>query len=133
MDKNKKVKCSSKKHGEIDAINYCLQCNVNICKKCEIFHSDLFPNHTTYNLDKDLNEILIENCKENGHSDKLIYFCKPHNQLCCAKCISKIKGKGHGQHSNCEICFIEDIKETKKNKLQANIKHLEDISKNIEQ
>ena len=76
---------------------------------------------------------MIENCKENGHSDKLIYFCKPHNQLCCAKCISKIKGKGNGQHSNCEICFIEDIKETKKNKLQANIKHLEDISKNIEQ
>ena len=34
MDLNKKIKCSSIKHGEIDAINYCLQCNVYICKKC---------------------------------------------------------------------------------------------------
>ena len=133
MDNNKKMKCSSKKHEDIDAIYYCIQCHVYICKKCENFHSDLFENHNIYKLDKNINEIPKENCTEEGHIDKLLYFCKSHNQLCCAKCISKIKGKGNGQHSDCEVCFIEDIKEIKKNKLKENIQHLEEISKNIEQ
>ena len=61
------------------------------------------------------------------------YFCKNHNVLCCAACISKIKGKGNGQHADCEICFIEDIKDTKKNKLKDNIKLLEDLSNTLNQ
>ena len=58
----------------------------------------------------------------------LEYFCKSHNVLCCAACISKIKGKGNGQHSECNICFIEDIKDEKKNKFEKNMKILEELS-----
>ena len=62
----------------------------------------------------------------------LIYFCKKHNTLCCAKCITKIKGKENGQHYDCDICFIEDIEEQKRNKLNENIQILEDLSLNFE-
>ena len=41
------------------------------------------------------------------------------------------KTKEYGQHKDCEICIIEDIKEEKKNKLKNNIKYLEELSKNI--
>ena len=133
MEENQKKKCSSKKHGEIDAIYYCPECGVYMCNKCQSFHSDLFQMHSSYNLDKNLDEIFNCKCKEKNHGDLLIYFCKSHNQLCCAKCISKIEGKGNGQHSNCDICFIEDIKEIKKNKLKQNINILEKISNGLEQ
>ena len=42
----------------------------------------------------------------------------------------KLKGKENGQHSDCDICFIEDIEKEKRNKLKDNIKCLEDISIN---
>ena len=45
-------------------------------------------------------------------------------------CISKIKGKG--SHSNCNVCKVEDIKEINKNKLENNLKYLEDLSKQFE-
>ena len=38
---------------------------------------------------------------------------------------------GYGQHFNCQVCLIKDIKDEKKNKLKENIKYLEDSSKNI--
>jgi hypothetical protein len=60
-------------------------------------------------------------CKNKNHSLRLNYFCKTHNQLCCAQCITIIKDKDNGQHNNCDICTIEDIKSVKKNKLQDNI------------
>ena len=128
-----KKKCSSKKHENIDAIYYCLECKIYMCKKCESLHSDLLQNHSSFSLNKNKEEIFTGLCKEVEHFDKLYYFCKTHNQLCCGKCISKIKGKGNGQHADCEVCFIEDIKEIKKNTLKDNIKNLEAISKNIEQ
>jgi len=65
--------------------------------------------------------------------NELIYFCKTHNELCCAACISKIKGKGNGQHSDCDICFVDDVKDTKKNKLKDNIKKLEELSNSLKQ
>ena len=43
-------------------------------------------------------------------------------------CISPIKGKGNGQHSNCSICYIDEIKEEKKSKLEENIQYLEFMS-----
>ena len=58
---------------------------------------------------------------------KLVFFCKNHNQLCCAACIAKLNEKGVGQHKDCDICIIEKIKEEKKNKLKENIKCLEDL------
>ena len=131
MENSNKIKCSSKKHSNADAVYYCPQCKIYICRKCENFHSDLFISHNIYNLDNDSENIFTEFCKEDNHSEKLLYFCKTHNQLCCAKCICKIKGEGNGQHSECEINLLKDIKDIKKNKLNENIKYLEEISKDI--
>jgi len=129
---NKTKKCSSKKHKEIDAVFYCQECRIYICHKCENYHSDLFEDHHCYNLNTNLYEVFTGICKEEDHLDKFKYFCKNHNKLCCAACISKIIGKGNGQHTNCDVCFIEEIKEVKKNKLKENIKYLEDLSINFE-
>ena len=43
-----------------------------------------------------------------------------------------MEGKGNGQHYKCKVCFIEDIKDEKKNKLNDNIKCLKDLSNTIE-
>ena len=63
---------------------------------------------------------------------KLKYFCKSHNKLSCSACIAKIKGKGDGLHKDNDICLIEDIRVEKKNKLNENIKSLEDLSNDLE-
>ena len=133
MEENKNNKCSSKKHGEIEAIYYCIECRIYMCNKCESFHSDLFSNHSPYNLNKSSVDILNSICKENNHTDLLNYYCKNHNQLVCVKCISKIKGKGNGMHNDCNISFIEDIKEEKKKNLSKNILYLEELSKGLEE
>lgn len=130
MNVNKK--CSLKKHSEIDAISFCVECNVYMCNKCLNYHNEFLENHHKYNLDKHLDEIFTGICKEENHKKELYYYCKTHNILCCAVCISKIKGKGNGQHSDCVICFIEDIKNEKKNILNENIKNLEEFSKTID-
>ena len=111
-----KIKCSSKEHGETDAISYCQECRVYMCNKCNDFHSKICHFHHSYNLYKNINEIFTGFCKENNHKDELGYYCKNHNILCCSACISKIRGKGNGEHKDCDICFIEDIKEEKKEK-----------------
>ena len=59
-------------------------------------------------------------CNEENHRQELKYFCKDHNKLCCAACIAKINKKGDGQHKDCNICCIEDIKEEKKNGIEIN-------------
>ena len=64
---------------------------------------------------------------------KLEYFCKNHNQLCCAACLCKIKGNGNGKHKDCNVCYIKKIKGEKKNKLNENILYLENLSKTVEQ
>ena len=129
MDK----KCSSKEHQEIKAIVYCQICRIYMCNKCESIHQKLCYNHSPYNLNENINDIFTGICKEENHLNSLDYFCKNHNVLCCAACISKIKGKGNGQHADCDICFIENIKDTKKNKLKDNIKLLEDLSNTLNQ
>ena len=63
----------------------------------------------------------------------LDYFCKNHNSLCCVACLCKIKGKGNGQHKNCDVCFISEIKDKKRNILKNNIEYLEELSKTTEQ
>ena len=117
-------KCSSKKHQENNAINYCQECKIYMCNKCDDYHSEIFQNHHIYKLDKDISLIFTGFCKEENHLDKLEYFCKNHNILCCASCITKIKKNGKGQHHDCDICLINEIKEEKKNKLKDNIKSL---------
>ena len=126
------IKCSLLKHGEINAIYYCKECNIYVCNKCSNFHTELFPNHHKYELNKNGKEIFTGLCKEEGHKNDLQYYCKTHNILICVACISKIKGEGNGQHTDCEICFIKDIEGEKKNKLKENIKYLEEFSNEFE-
>ena len=119
-------KCSSKKHEDIDAISYCQECKTNFCNKCQNLHNELFETHKVIDLKK-INEEFINTCKEKGHIDKLEFYCKNHNILCCVACNSKIKKRGYGQHNTCEVFDINDIKNEKRNKLPENIKHLKEL------
>ncbi len=103
-----------------------------MCNKCLNSHPDFLENHHKYNTDKNFEDIFTGICHEENHKNELEYFCNDHNQLCCVACICKIKGKGNGQHSDCNICFIDEIKEEKKSILEENIKDLEDLSNTIE-
>ena len=107
-------KCSSKKHSEINAIYYCQECKLYMCNICSNYHSELFENHNKDELDKEIKGLFTGLCEEENHKIKYQFFCKDHNKLCCAACISKIKGKGNGQHTDCNVCFIEEVKEEKK-------------------
>ena len=129
---NRVKKCSLKKHKDIDAISYCHECKSFMCNKCLNHHRELFEDHNQYNLDKEIQEIFIDTCKEEKHLQIYEFYCKNHNSLCCAACLTKIEGKGYGQHKNCDVCFIENIKEEKKKKLKENIKHLENLSNDLE-
>ena len=42
------------------------------------------------------------------------FFFKTHNVFCCAECFTKVKTKDNGQHTNCDVCAIEDIEKDKK-------------------
>ena len=131
---NKTIKCTSKNHGNMDAVVFCQDCQIYICAKCEQMHSSMCQNHTIFKLEnKDIKEIFTGFCKEGNHKNKLEYYCRTHNKLCCVACITNIKGKGNGQHSGCQVTLIEEIKNEKKDKLQENLKYLEDISKTIEE
>ena len=126
-------KCSLKKHEGINAIYYCSECKIYMCNKCLNNHNELFQNHNLIKLDKNINLIFTGFCKEPNHLDKLEYYCKDHNILCCDSCISKIKKNGKGEHHDCNIVLIEDIKEEKKSKLSGNIKSLENLSKILDE
>jgi len=101
-----------------------------MCNKCENHHSPLHKNHQTYKLNK-VEEKFTGFCKEKNHPNKLEFYCKSHNQLCCVACIAKLNEKGYGTHKDCEVCIIEKIKEEKKNKLKENIKCLEDLENKL--
>ena len=121
-------RCSLESHKKIDAISFCIECKIYMCNKCEKLHSELFLNHPQIKIDNKITQdLLICICQEKNHRNELNYFCKNHNKLCCIFCISKIKNKEIGQHSDYDVCFIEDIEEEKKNKLEENIKILEEL------
>ena len=73
----------------------------------------MFNDHKVINLNN-LNNIFIDKCKEIDHINKLEFFSKDHNTLCCTSCIAKIKDEGYGQHSGSDICHIKYIKDEKK-------------------
>jgi len=107
-------------------------CNLFMCNKCKNkFHSKYFKNHRLHKIDKDNQNIFTGYCQENNHLEALNFFCKNHNKLCCSSCICKIKNEIYGQHTDCDVCYINDIKEEKKAKLRENIKQLQDLSNNI--
>ena len=127
-------KCSNKKHSEINAILFCPECRKYLCNKCHNLHSELFDNHHSYNLDKNLKDIFTGFCKQQKHNQyKLQFFCKIHNELCCMACLCKYDEKENGQHKNCDICKLEDIKSEKKNNLNENIKILEEFLNELKQ
>ena len=130
---NNSIKCSSANHKENDAILFCQECKAYLCKKCELYHKEMFQNHSQINLKsiKGENELFTGLCNEKNHFIELKFFWKTHNKLCCSQCITKIKGEEYGQHTDCNICPLKDIKEEKINKLETNIKILEELSKNI--
>ena len=128
----KNKKCSSEIHEEANANIFCSECKIYMCNKCDKIHSSLFKNHHTYNLNANIDEIFTGICKEEKHNLEIEFFCKTHNLLCCSICITKFKDKYHGQHSDCEVCLIKNIKEEKRNKLKENIKYLEDLSVSLE-
>ena len=127
-------KCSLKSHKEIDAISFCIECKIYMCNKCEKLHSELHLEHIPIKIDNKINQNLLSCiCQEKNHRNELNYFCKKHNKLCCIFCISKIKNKEIGQHSDCDVCFIEEIEEEKKSKLEENLKILEELSNNLKE
>ena len=130
-NQNQKKKCSTKNHSEINAIIYCQKCKKYYCNKCQNYHSEILDDHQTINLNNP-NDIFIDTCKETNHINKLEFYCKVHNALCCLACTSKFKEEGYGQHFDCDVCHIKYIKEEKKNKLKENISNLEDLYNQIE-
>ena len=86
----------------------------------------------TIDLNNNIQDIFTGFCKQENHINKLEFFCKNHNELVCVACISKLKNKFYGQHTDCEICNIEEIQKEKKNNLNKNIICLEDLSKSLE-
>ena len=124
-----KKKCSFKGHENINADIFCKKCEIYMCNKCESYHSKLCSNHQNFIINKNIEEINDEFCEEETHNRlRLKYYCKSHGILCCAACIAKIKDKGDGQHINCEVCCLEDIKDEKKNKIKENIELLKELS-----
>ena len=103
-----------------------------MCQICQDIHSGLCIKHHNFKIDKDINEIYTGFCQERNHFDKLEFYCKSHNILCCSACISSIKKAGKGQHTDCDICSLEDIKNIKKGIFEENIKVLEELSNTFE-
>ena len=123
------IKCFSEEHNKIEAIFFCSECKIYMCNGCEKKHTSFFKKHNVYNLNKkNGDEIFTGICMEKNHLNKLEYFCKTHNQLCCGLCITKLEENGHGHHKDCDVCAIQNIKEEKENNLKEN---LENIEKNI--
>ena len=125
-------KCSFPEHKEKEAIYYCQECKVYLCISCQKLHSGFLINHHQYKLDKDITDLFTGFCRKENHLDKLEFFCKSHNQLCCSSCIISLKKIGKGQHANCEVCIIEDVKKEKMNKLKDNINSLENIKNSFQ-
>ena len=116
----------------MNAIQFCYNCKIYLCKKCETYHSYLFQNHILNKLDKNIIDSFTGYCTKNNHNELLEFFCKTHNELCCPLCVVKLNDNGYGQHKDCDVCSIKNIKEEKKNKLNENIKYLQDLSNNLE-
>lgn len=121
MDKNE-IKCSTQNHENHKAYKYCQECNKFICNQCFSNHKKSLENHHLIDISEDIFISYI--CKE--HLNKLEYFCKSDNKLCCESC-------KENDHINCDICKIEDIREEKKNNLDKIFNECENISKNIKE
>ena len=127
---NDHIKCSSKIHQEFNDKSYCQECRLYMCDQCQKMHFELY-NHNQIVFNENQNDIFTGICKEENHINYLEFFCKTHNKLCCLACVSKINKKGYGEHKNCDICIIEEIKEEKRLKFKENIIEFGDLSNSI--
>ena len=125
-------KCSSIDHKNTNAIIFCQICKVYLCNKCQIFHSKIFQNHITQNISKENQEIFTGLCSEKDHINTLEYYCKTHNKLCCVACISKIKDDKNGNHKDCDIYKLIDIKSEKEKEFKEDYAKLQELSKSLE-
>ena len=123
-------KCYYNEHSEQTATNYCFRCKKFLCETCSTSHYDTNPKHNLFSVDKDLKLNFTGFCSEPNHPNKLEYYCSTHNHLICAACLCKIKEKGDGQHTECNACHIDEIKDEKKSKLNNNIKIFKNLLKN---
>jgi len=124
-------RCYTKSHWNKRATKHCFTCNKDFCEICAGPHSRCDRKHELYSIDTDSKNVNFTGlCKEGNHTNKLDYFCKTHNNLCCAACLCKIKEKGDGQHTECNACHIDEIKDEKKSKLNNNIKIFKNLLKN---
>jgi len=103
-----------------------------MCNKCTNYHKGFLENHLLYNIDKDFEDIFTGFCKEENHINKLEYFCKTHNKLCCAKCITKIKDENNGQHKDCDISSLKETKIEKEKKFKENYDNIAEIEKSLD-
>ena len=123
-------RCYTKSHWNKKATKRCFTCNKDFCEICAGAHSRCDRKHELHSLDTDSKNFNFTGlCKEDNHT-KLNYFCKTHNNLCCAACLCKIKEKGDGQHTECNACHIDEIKDEKKTKLNNCINILKNLLKN---
>ena len=128
---SKVKRCSTKSHWNKRAMKFCFTCNKYFCEICAVSHNKCDRKHELYSIESDFNLSFTGGCKEGNHPNKLEYFCKTHNNLCCAACLCKIREKGDGQHTECNACHISEIKEDKKIKLKNNIKLLKELTQNV--
>ena len=82
----------------MNAISYCFECNLYLCRKCKNIHIKYLEFHRIINSDKNNGKIFTGLCQEQNNKDKLEYYCENHNKLCCAACLCKIKTNGDGEH-----------------------------------
>ena len=124
--------CAYKDHEKCEGKIFCQECNIYMCNKCENFHSKLCKNHHIFNL-KENNDRFTGLCNIENHLNKLSFYCKTHNQLCCSSCLCVIKNNIYGQHKDCEVYDIENIKNDKFEKLKENMKLLKEISNDLKE
>ena len=131
---DKTPKCSSSEHSKLDASIFFQTCKIFLCNKCQNnFHSKIFSNHQINNLSHEKKDDIFTNiCYEKNHLNQLEYFCRNHNKLYCAKCITKIKDKNNGQPKDCNIISLNEIKIEKEKIFKENCNKLQKISNNLE-
>ena len=59
------IKCSLKKHSDINAVIFCIECKRYLCNKCKSNHLELFEDHQFHNLDQNIKDLFTGYCNEN--------------------------------------------------------------------
>ena len=82
-------------------INYCLECNGNLCSNCSMNHFSQYPEHNLHlskfiltqyisNNDKHFsNQNVCFDCNKNLDKNKLIHFCNHCKGKICLECVER--------------------------------------------